>query len=58
MYWTISVILLMLWLLGLLTGYTMGGGIYILPVIAIVIGLIRVIQGRRITKDIVAIWTH
>ena len=58
MYWTISVILLMLWLLGLLTGYTMGGGIYILPVIAVVIGLIRVIQGRRITKDIVAIWTH
>jgi len=58
MYWTISVILLMLWLLGLLTGYTMGGGIYILPVIAVGIGLIRVIQGRRITKDIVAIWTH
>jgi hypothetical protein len=48
----------MLWMLGLLNGYTMGGGIYILPVIAIVIGLIRVIQGRRITKDIVAIWTH
>ena len=48
MYWTISVILLMLWLLGLFTGYTMGGGIYILPVIAIVIGLIRVIQGRKI----------
>ena len=57
MYWTISVILLMLWLLGFLTGYTGGGVIHILPVIAIVIGLIRVIQGRRITK-IVAIWTR
>jgi hypothetical protein len=58
MYWTISVILLMLWLLGLLTGHTMGGVIYILPVIAIVIGLIPVIQGRRMTKDIAAIWTR
>jgi hypothetical protein len=58
MYWTISVILLMLWLLGLLTGHTMGGAIYILPVIAIVIGLIPVIQGRRMTKDIAAIWTR
>jgi len=58
MYWTISVILLMLWLLGLLTGYTMGGVIRILPVIAIVIVLIRVVQGLRMTKDIVAIWTR
>jgi hypothetical protein len=58
MYWTISVILLMLWLLGLVTGNTMGGSIYILPVIAIVIGLIRVIQGQRIMKDIAAIWTN
>ena len=58
MYWTVSVVLLMLWLLGLVTGYTMGGVIHILPVIAFVIGLIRVIQGLRMTKDIAAIWAH
>jgi hypothetical protein len=44
---TIAVILLVLWLLGLVTSYTMGGFIHILLVIAIVIVLIRVIQGRR-----------
>jgi len=48
MLWTICVILLVLWLLGLLTGYTMGGVIHILLVIAIVVVLIRVIQGRKI----------
>jgi len=58
MYWTISVILLVLWLLGLLTGYTMGGAIHILPVIANVIVLIQVVQGVRITKDIAAIWAR
>jgi len=47
MLWTILVILLILWLLGLLTGYTMGGFVHILLVIAIVVVLIRVIQGRR-----------
>ena len=57
-YWTISVILLMLWLLGLVGGYTMGGGIHILPVIVIILALIRVVQGLRMTKDIVAIWTR
>jgi multisubunit Na+/H+ antiporter MnhE subunit len=45
---TIVVILLVLWLLGLVTSYTMGGLIHGLLVIAIVIILIRVIQGRRI----------
>jgi len=58
MYWTISVILLMLWLLGLVTGYTMGGAIHILPVVANVIVLLQVIQGLRIMKDIAAIWTR
>ncbi len=48
MLWTIGVILLVLWLLGLLTGYTMGGVIHILLVIAIVVVLIRVIQGRKV----------
>jgi hypothetical protein len=48
MLWTICVILLILWLLGLLTGYTMGGVIHILLVIAIVVVVVRVIRGRKI----------
>lgn len=47
MLWTIVVILLVLWALGLVTSYTMGGLIHILLVIAIVVILVRVIQGRR-----------
>ena len=46
MLWTIFVILLILWLLGFVSGYTIGGFIHILLVIAIVVVLIRVIQGR------------
>ncbi len=46
MLWTVSVILLVLWLLGLVSHNTMGGFIHILLVIAIVVVLIRVIQGR------------
>lgn len=45
---TIAVILIVLWLLGLVTSYTMGGLIHILLVIAVVVILIRVIQGRRL----------
>jgi uncharacterized protein DUF5670 len=48
MLWTIAVILLVLWALGLVTSYTMGGFIHILLVIAIVVVLINVIQGRRV----------
>lgn len=48
MLWTLAVILLILWLLGLLSGYTMGGVIHVLLVIAIVVVVIRVIQGRRV----------
>jgi hypothetical protein len=48
MLWTIFVILLVLWLLGMITSYTMGGFIHILLVVAIVVVLIRVIQGRRV----------
>jgi hypothetical protein len=44
---TIFVILLILWLLGLMTGHTMGGVIHILPVIAIVVVLTQFIRGRR-----------
>jgi hypothetical protein len=45
---TIAVVLVIMWLLGLATSYTMGGLIHILLVIAIVIFLARVIQGRRL----------
>jgi hypothetical protein len=45
--WTLAVILLILWLLGLVTSYTLGGFIHILLVIAIVVIIIRLIQGRR-----------
>ena len=45
---TIAVILIVLWLLGLVTSYTMGGFIHVLLVVAIVMVLIRLIQGRRL----------
>ena len=48
MLWTIAVILIVLWFLGLVSAYTMGGFIHVLLVIAIVVVLIRVIQGRRV----------
>ena len=47
MLWTIFVILLVLWLLGLVSSYTLGGFIHILLVLAIVVLLITVISGRR-----------
>jgi len=47
MLWTVCVILLVLWLLGLVSGYTLGGVIHVLLVIAVVVVLIQVIQGRR-----------
>jgi len=47
MLWTIAVILLVLWLLGLVSSYTMGGFIHVLLVIAIVVVLVRVISGRK-----------
>jgi uncharacterized membrane protein YtjA (UPF0391 family) len=48
MLWTIFVILLVLWLLGLVTSYTLGGFIHILLVIAVVVLIINLIQGRRV----------
>lgn len=45
---TIAVVLVILWLLGFVTSYTMGGFIHVLLVIAVVVILIRVIQGRRL----------
>jgi Family of unknown function (DUF5670) len=47
MLWTIFVILLILWLLGLVSGYTLSGFIHILLVIAVVVLIINLIQGRR-----------
>jgi hypothetical protein len=48
MLWTICVILIVLWLLGMVSSYTMGGLIHILLVIAIIMVLVNVIQGRRV----------
>jgi hypothetical protein len=48
MLWTIAVVLIALWALGLVSSYTMGGFIHILLVLAIIVVLVNVIQGRRI----------
>ena len=48
MLWTIFVVLLVLWLLGVVSSYTLGGYIHILLVIAVVVVLIRLIQGKRV----------
>ena len=48
MLWTIAVILAVLWLLGLVSSFTMGGFIHLLLVIAVIIVVIRLIQGRRV----------
>jgi hypothetical protein len=45
---TIAIILIILWVLGLVTSYTMGGFIHVLLVLAVIVILIRVIQGRRV----------
>ena len=47
MLWTLSLVLIVLWLLGAVSNYTMGGYIHVLIVIAIVTVLVRVIRGRR-----------
>lgn len=46
MLWTVFVILMILWLLGVVTSYTLGGFIHVLLIIAVVVVLLRVIQGR------------
>ena len=48
MLWTLAVILLVLWMLGLATSYTMGGLVHALLVVALVVIVIQIIQGRRI----------
>jgi Family of unknown function (DUF5670) len=47
MLWTIFVILLVLWLLGVVTSYTLGGFIHVLLVIAVIMAVMQLIQGRR-----------
>jgi hypothetical protein len=48
MLWTIFVILVILWLLGLVTSYTLGGFIHILLVVAVIILIVRLVSGRRL----------
>lgn len=48
MLYTIAAVLLILWLLGLVTSYTVGGFVHVLLVIAIVVVLVRIIQGRKV----------
>jgi hypothetical protein len=48
MLWTIAVVLLVLWVLGLVSSYTLGGFIHVLLVLAIIVFLVQVIQGRRV----------
>lgn len=47
MLWTLAVVLLVLWMLGMVSGYALGGFIHILLVVAVIVVLVRVIQGRR-----------
>lgn len=47
MLWTVAVVLIVLWLLGLVSSYTLGGAIHVLLVIAIAVFLIGILQGRR-----------
>lgn len=48
MLWTLVAILLVLWLVGMVSSYTMGGLIHILLVVAVVVVLVRIIQGRKV----------
>jgi len=48
MLWTLAVVLVILWLLGLVTSFTLNGFIHVLLVIAVVVVLVRIIQGRRV----------
>jgi hypothetical protein len=48
MLWTLAVLLVVMWLLGMITSYTMSGFVHILLVVAIIVVLVRIIQGRRV----------
>ncbi len=47
MLWTIFVILLVLWLLGVVTSYTLGGFIHVLLIVAVILAVMQLVQGRR-----------
>ena len=47
MLWTIAIILVILWLLGLVSSYTMGGFIHILLILAVIVVVLNIVQGRR-----------
>jgi hypothetical protein len=49
MLWIIAAVLLLMWLLGMITSYTMSGFVHILLVVALVVVLVRIIQGRRLS---------
>jgi hypothetical protein len=51
MLWVIAIVLLVLWALGMVSSYTLGGFIHLLLVVAVIAVLIRLIQGRRIIPD-------
>jgi len=51
MLWTIALILVVLWLLGLVSSYTIGGFIHLLLILAVIVVLIRLIQGRRLMSS-------
>ena len=46
--WTVAIVLVLMWLLGMVTSYTIGGFIHILLVVALIVVLVRLIQGRRV----------
>ena len=48
MLWTIFVVLMVLWLLGVVTSYTLGGFIHLLLIVAVVLAVLQVLQGRRV----------
>ncbi len=50
MLWTIAVVLVLLWLLGLVSSYTMGGFVHLLLVLAVIVVLVRIVQGRSLTS--------
>jgi hypothetical protein len=49
MLWTLAVILMLMWILGMITSYTMSGFIHVLLVVALIVVAVRVIQGRRLS---------
>jgi len=51
MLWTVFVILMVMWLLGMVSSYTMGGFIHIVLVVALVVAVVQLMQGRRLTKN-------